>query len=81
MPMDIEYSNDVFRKCNVLIAFDNIITYMVSIKKISSIVNELFVRGRQINISTAFITKSYTKLHTFFYYENFEQTRASTNRI
>ena len=73
--MDIEYSNDVFRKCNVLIAFDN------SIKKISSIVNELFVRGRQINISTAFITKSYTKLHTFFYYENFEQTRALTNRI
>ena len=31
-------------------------------KKLNSIVNELFIRGRKVNISLAFITQSYSKV-------------------
>ena len=32
------------------------------IKKLNSIVTELFIRGRELNISIAFITQSYFKV-------------------
>ena len=50
----------------------------INIKKPNSIVTELFIRGRKLNISIVFITQSYFKvpkdvrlnsLH-FFYHEN-----------
>ena len=35
---------------------------MINNKKINSIVTELFIRGRKLNISLVFITKSYFKV-------------------
>ena len=47
------------KKCKILIVFDDIITDMLSNKKLNPIVIELFIGGRKLNISLAFITKSY----------------------
>ena len=76
-----EYSNDMQdvykntddynsnKKRKVLIVFDNMIADMINNKKLNSIVTELFIRGRKLNISIVFITQSYFKV-PFFYYEN-----------
>ena len=70
----IEYSNDMCdiyksidehnssKKRKVLIIFDDIITDMINDKKISSIVTELFIRGRKLKICLVFITQSYFKI-------------------
>ena len=42
-----------------MIAFDDMISDMLSNKKISSVVTELFIRGRKLNISPDFMTQSY----------------------
>ena len=42
-----------------LIVFDDMITDMLINKKLNSIVTELFIRGRKLNISLVFITQSY----------------------
>ena len=47
------------RKQKVMIEFDNMITDIISNKKLNPIVIELFVRGRKLNNSFAFITQSY----------------------
>ena len=69
----IEYSNDmrdvykVINYCNlnkenkILIFFDDMIADMIHNKKLGSIVTELFIRGRKLNISV-FITQSYFKV-------------------
>ena len=46
----------------ILIVFDNMIADVIKNKKLNSIVTELFIRGRKINISFVFITKSYFKV-------------------
>ena len=43
-------------KRRVLLVFDDMTTYMESIKKLNSIVTELFVRGRKLNIDYVFIS-------------------------
>ena len=70
----IEYSNnmqDVYKninennadkECKILIVFDNMIPDMINIKKLNSIVTDLFIRGRKLNISLVFITQSYFKV-------------------
>ena len=70
----IDYSNDmndVYENINdynpdkekkILIVFDDIIDDMIHNKKLNSIVTELFVRGRKLNISLVFITQSYFKV-------------------
>ena len=70
----IEYSNDlcnVYKNINyynpakeskILIAFDDMIADMIQNKKLNSIVTELFIRGRKLNISLVFITQSYFKV-------------------
>ena len=70
----VEYSNgmhDVYKNINhynpdkenkILIVFDGMIADMINIKKLNSIVTELFIRGRKLNISLVFITKSYFKV-------------------
>ena len=70
----IEYSNDMQdvhkniddynprKKCKVLMVFDDMIADMINNKKLDSIVTELFIRGRKINISIVFITQSYFKV-------------------
>ena len=69
-----EYSNDMQdiykniddynlrKKLKVLIVFDDMIATMINNKKLDSIVTELFIRGRKLNISIAFITQSYFKV-------------------
>ena len=51
---------------------------MINNKKLNSVVTELFIRGRKLNISIAFITQPYCKVPKdvglrstiFFQYEN-----------
>ena len=44
------------------IIFDDMIADMIHNKKLDSIVTELFIRGRKLNISLVFITQSYFKV-------------------
>ena len=69
----IEYSNDMQdvyknideyngdKNCKIWIVFD-MIAYMIDNKKLNSVITELFIRGRKLNISLVFITKSYFKV-------------------
>ena len=66
---NIEYSNDmkdVYKdadeKLKILIVFDDMIADIINNKKLNSIVTELFIRGRKLNISLVFITQSYFKV-------------------
>ena len=70
----IEYSNDMqdvykniedynpIRKRKILIVFDDMIADMINNNKLNPIVTELFIRGRQLNISIVFIMQSYFKV-------------------
>ena len=70
----IEYSDDmqnvyknideynIHKDCKMLIVFDDMIADMINNIKLNSIVTELFIRGRKINIYLAFITQSYFKV-------------------
>ena len=70
----IEYSNDMYdvyknideynidKEHKILIVFDDMIADMINNKKLNSIVTELFIRGRKLNISLVFITQSYFKV-------------------
>ena len=55
-----DYSPNKKRK--VLIVFDDMIADMINNKKVNPVVTELFIRGRKLNISIAFITQSYFKV-------------------
>ena len=55
-----DYNIDKDRK--ILIVLDNMIADVIKNKKLNSIVTELFIRGRKINISFVFITQSYFKV-------------------
>ena len=54
-----DYNPDKENK--ILIVFDDMIADMIHNKKLNSIVTELFIRGRKLNISLVFITQSYLK--------------------
>ena len=70
----IEYSNDMQdvykniedynsrKELKILIVFDDVIADKINNKKLNSIVTELFIRGRKLNISIVFITQSYFKV-------------------
>ena len=70
----IEYANDmkdvyknmakynIDKERKILIVFDDMIADMINNKKLNSIVTELFIRGRKLNISLVFITQSYFKV-------------------
>ena len=45
-----------------MIVFHDVIADMINNKNFNSIVTELFIRGRKLNISIAFITQSYFKV-------------------
>ena len=47
------------RRRKILIAFDDMIADIMTNKKFISIIKELFIRCRKINISLVFITQSY----------------------
>ena len=46
----------------MLIVFGDMIADMINNKKLNSVVTELFIRGRKLNISLVFITQSYFKV-------------------
>ena len=66
----IEYSNDMQdvyenieeynpeKKHKVLTVFDDLISGMISNKKLNLVLTELFIRGRTLNISIVFIIQS-----------------------
>ena len=54
-----EYNPDKENK--ILIVFDDMIADMIHNKKLNSIITELFIRDRKLNISLVFITQSYFK--------------------
>ena len=58
---NINYYNPDKEK-KILIVFDDMIADMIHNKKLNSIVTELFIRGRKLNISLVFITQSYLKV-------------------
>ena len=70
----IEYSNDMHdvyknideynpdKENKILIVFDDMIADMIHNKKLDSVVTELFIRGRKLNISLVFISQSYFKV-------------------
>ena len=61
--MDVIYKKieeyNLNKKCKILIVFDDMIADMLSNKKLNSIVTELVIRDRKLNISLAFITQTY----------------------
>ena len=69
----IEYSNDIQdvyknieeynpgKERKILIVFDDTIADMINNKKLNSVVTELFIRGRKLNIFLV-ITRSYSKV-------------------
>ena len=70
----IEYSNDMQgvykntddynlrKKRKVLIVFDDMLADMINNKKLDSIVTELFIRVRKLNVSILFIMQYYFKV-------------------
>ena len=58
---NINYYN-LNKENKILIVFDNMIADMINNKKLNSIVTELFIRGRKLNISLALITQSNFKV-------------------
>ena len=70
----MEYSNDMQdvykniedynpgKKRRILRVFDDVIADMINNKNLNPVVIELFIRGRKLNISIVFITKSYFKV-------------------
>ena len=61
--MDEGYENidnyNLNSKRKILIAFDDMIAEIMTDKRIQSIIKELFIRCRKLNISLVFITQSY----------------------
>ena len=53
---------------------------MISNKKLNPVVIELFISGRKFNISLVFITQSYVRLNSTYYFD-MKIPRASTNCI
>ena len=58
---DIDECN-VDKECKIFTFFDDMISDIIYNKKLNSIVTELFIRGRKLNISLVFITQSYFKV-------------------
>ena len=68
-----EYSNDMrdvyknincynpYKENKILTVLDDMVADMINNKKLDSIVTELFIGGRKLNISLVFITQSYFK--------------------
>ena len=76
------------KKCKILIVFGDMITDMLSNKKLNPVLTKLFIRGRKLTISLVFLTqpcfavpKNITLNSTLFYYENSKQTRTSITVI
>ena len=58
---NIDYYNPD-KENKILIVFDDMTADMINNKKLNSVVTELFIRGRKLNISLIFVTQSYFKV-------------------
>ena len=70
----IEYSNNMHhvyqnidhynpdKENKIVIVFDDVIADMINNKNLNSIITELFIRGRKLNIPLVFVTQSYFKV-------------------
>ena len=58
---NINYYN-LDKENKILIVFDDMIVDMINNKKLNSIVTELLIRGKDLNISLGFIIQSYCKV-------------------
>ena len=56
------YEYNIDKELKISIVFDDMITGMINNKKLNSIVTELFIRGKKLNISLVFIRQSYFKV-------------------
>ena len=80
-----EYNPDKENK--LLIVIDDMIADITKNKKLNSIVTELFIRGRKINISFVFITQSDFKvpkdvrLNTTHFFITKFQTKENFNKL
>ena len=75
-----DYNPDKENK--ILIVFDDMIADMINNRRLDSIVTELFIRGRKLNISFVFITQLYFKVPkdvrlntTFFFIAKIQNKR------
>ena len=76
----MEYSNDMHdvykniedynpgKNRKVLIVFDDKIADMINNKKLDSVVNELFIRGRKNNISILFLVSKDVRLNSTHFF-------------
>ena len=81
--MDDVYNNisdyNPNRKRKILIVFDDLIADIMTNKKPQSIIKELFIRYRKLNISLVFVTQSYfsvpkeVRLNSIHYYNEDSQ--------
>ena len=81
--MDDVYNNisdyNPNRKRKILIVFDDLIADIMTNKKSQSIIKELFIRCRKLNISLVFVTQSYfsvpkeVRLNSIHYYNEDSQ--------
>ena len=81
--MDDVYNNisdyNPNRKRKILIVFDDLIADIMTNKKSQSIIKELFIRYRKLNISLVFVTQSYfsvpkeVRLNSIHYYNEDSQ--------
>ena len=52
----------MYKERKILIVFDDMIADMINNKKLNSVITELIIRDRKLNISLVFITQSYFKV-------------------
>ena len=81
--MDDVYNNisdyNPNRKRKILIVFNDLIADIMTNKKSQSIIKELFIRYRKLNISLVFVTQSYfsvpkeVRLNSIHYYNEDSQ--------
>ena len=50
------------KESKILIVFDDLIADMINSKRLNSMITELFIKGRKLNISLVFMTQSYVKV-------------------
>ena len=60
--MFVKILNNLGKNRKMLIAFDDLIADMINNNKLNPVITELFIRGRKLSISIAFITKLYFKV-------------------
>ena len=86
---DIYKNIEEYNPLKILIVFDDMIADMLRNKKFNSLVTELFIRGRKLNIFLVFVTQSYfavpknIRLNSTHYFvmKISKQKRTSTNCI